>query len=360
VPCALATLLLVAAPAFETFDRPLDPQRWFIGAPNTPKKGRLVLPKDGWLAARGLPTDGVERLQILFRHRGGDFKITFHDPREPLTSPKSTLVVPKKKGDRVLVISAAGVHVDGERVAWSGRQGGAFTLHGPVGLDEVRILPAPPPLEERSALERATLFWSTTPQRHAGFRRVTMTLWDVPVCFLFRRDTSSVAPLQGPRGPVLGWKVSVSDGKELSFRASADKLAMRDWGDERGNLDAKGFKAYLAREYALFELLGAAQRVLNASLPGRRLDPLVALAVIRHADNARAALALARSQKDGVALKLLSAELPRGRVSSDQIRAAAGRAARKLLGRAPKEWTGFAFDPQGRYATLQEAREHLR
>lgn len=360
MPCALATLLLVAAPVFENFDQPLDPQRWFIGAPSTPKKGRLFLPKGGWLAARGLPADGVERLQFLFRHRGGEFKITFHDPREPLTGPKSTLVVPKKKGDRVLVISAAGVHVDGEKVAWDGAPAGAFTLHGPVELDEVRVLPAPPPLQEPSALERATLFWSTTPQRYAEFRRVTLTLWDVPVCFLFRRDKSSVTALQGARGPILGWKVSVSDGKKLAFKASADELAMRDWGDERGNLGAKGFKEYLAREYAMFELLGAAQRVLNASLPGRRLEPLVALAVIRHADNARAALALARTHRNGVVLKMMSEQLPRGRVSSDQIRAAAGRAARKLLGRAPKEWTGFAFDPQGRYATLQEAREHLR
>ncbi|MHC4938191.1 MAG: hypothetical protein ACYTHK_04410 [Planctomycetota bacterium] len=346
-------LLLLAAPAFESFDAPLDPQRWFIGAPNRPKKGRLGLPEGGFLAARGI--EQLARLQVFFR---GGLTITFHDPREPLTGAKSTLVIPRGKGDRVLVVTPDGARVDGEKVDWSGKPLGAFVLRGPAELDEVRVTPAPQPPPAPSKLERQTPFWLTTPQRHGDYRRVTLTLWDVPVCFLLRRGESAVAPLRGPRGPVLGWMVTVSDGRATSLKASAHELAMRDWGDERGNLGAREFKEYLAREYALFELLASAQRVLNASRPDRKLEPLVALAVIRHANSVRAALALAETNRQTAALRLIRAELPKGHVSSDQIRAAAGRAARKLLGDPP--WEGFSFDPQDRYATLTEAREHLR
>ena len=357
----LPILLFLAGPAFETFDAPLDPQRWFIGTGERPRDGRLRLDKGAWIAARGLSDEGVERIEIRFRHRGGDLQLTFHDRREPLASPtQPVLVVPRAKGDRILVLSAAGARVDGEPLAWKGELGAAFRIEGRVELDEIRISPAPPASPEPSGLERNTLFWLTSPERHLGYRRVTLTLWDVPVCFLLKRGPSSIEPLQGPGGPVLGWLVSVSDGKHRAETAAAHPLAMRDWNDERGNLDDAAFREYLAGEYALFELLGAAQRVMNESVDAKKLEPLIALAVIRHANNARAAVALAETQKRKAALKLLEAELPKGQASSDQVRAAAARAARKLVGTAPGAWHGFTFDPQQRYATLQEAREHLR
>lgn len=353
--------LLLAAPAFETFDAPLDPRRWYVGAPNEPRKGSLALPKGGWIATRDVPEDGLVRLEVRFRHTGGDLEVTFHDRREPLAAPKGApLVVPRRKGERVLVVTGDGAKIDGEALDWKGAPSYALRLGGRVELDEIRMLPAPPAPVEPSALESRTLFHVTTPPRHGEYRRVTLTLWDVPVSFLLRRGPSAIEPLQGPGGPLLGWLVTVSDGKETARRAMAHDGAMRDWSDERANLGDEAFRAYVAGEYARFELLAAAQRVMNASLPGRKLEPLVPLAVVRHANAARSAAALAEMNGDKAALKLLRAGMPRGRASSDAIRAAAAAAARKLLGRAPEEWRGFAFDPTQRYATLQEAKEHLR
>ena len=158
----------------------------------------------------------------------------------------------------------------------------------------------------------------------------------------------------------------ISDGTATAKQAGAHPLAMRDWGDERGNLNDAEFNAYLAREYARLELLREAQRALNAATEEERaLEPLIALAAIRHADNARAALALAETRGEKKALQLvreaLGGDAQRRGVSSDQIRDAAGRAAKKLLGgRPPAEWPLFTFKPQERYTTLQNAREILR
>jgi len=363
VTSLFVSCLLLAAPAFETFDAPLDPARWYVGTGAQPNKGVLRLGRDEWIAARGLPDgDGVQRIEIRFRHRGGPLRLTFHDRREPLTRPvQPELVVPAGKGDRVLVIAADGARVDGEKLAWDGKAAGAFRIGGKVELDEVRVAPDPAAAPPPSDLERRTIFLLTTPERHGEYRRVTLTLWDVPVAFLLRRGAATaVEPLQAKGGPVLGFLVTIPDGRELARIASGHEMAMRDWSDERGNLDDAAFRDYVATEYARFELLAAAQRVMSASLPARKLDALESLAVIRHANAARAAVALAETRKDKQALKLLATELPKGRVSSDQIRAAAGRAARTLLGAPPAEWKGFAFDPTERYVTLQEAKEHLR
>ncbi|MEM8884709.1 MAG: hypothetical protein AAGD14_11615 [Planctomycetota bacterium] len=360
----LAGLLLLAS--FETFDQPLDPQRWLVGAPNKPKKGKLLLPRDGWIAARGI--EKIVRLEIRFRHKGGALELTFHDAREPLGRPTAPPIrVPKGKGDRVLVLSPVGLRVDADRLEWSGKLTGAFriaALDGAVEIDEVKVSPTPKALRTPTTLERDTLFWMTTPQVDGDFRRVTMTLWDVPISFLFARGATSMKPLQGPGkgATILAQYVRVSNGAELALKAAAHPMAMRSWADERANLDAKAFQQYVAGVYAQFELLEQAQRVLNSAVDSKvDLEPLVALAVIRHADDARAAYALAETRKSKKALALLRAELKGARAGHDQLRAAAGRAARKLLeGRAPAAWRNFSFDPQERYLTMQEVREHLR
>jgi hypothetical protein len=150
----------------------------------------------------------------------------------------------------------------------------------------------------------------------------------------------------------------------LALKASAHSLAMRDWGDESRNLSKAQFLDYLANEYALFEMLEQAQRALNAALTGvdeKDLEALVSLAVIRHADNARAALALAETRKSKRALELMRKALGEARrPSPDAIRSAAGKAALEILGEVPAAWPGFRRDPQSRYVTLQQARDLVR
>ena len=110
----LGTLLLLApAPVLDTFDAPLDPQRWYIGAANTPKSGRLRLPKGGWIVARGVPHDGMQRLEVRFRAKGGSLEIAFLREQEPLSRPQGEpIVIPKGKGDRVFVLSPTGARID--------------------------------------------------------------------------------------------------------------------------------------------------------------------------------------------------------------------------------------------------------
>lgn len=357
--------------AFESFDDPVDATRWYVGVSAAPTKGRLLLTKGEFIAARELPPKGVLRLEIRFRHRGGDLELTIHDSREPFSATVGkTLRVRKKiKGksvDRVLVVSPTGARLDGESLDWAQPIVGSFRLRavgGAIELDEIRIAPTPSARLAPSRLERETLFYLGTPQRFTqddvAYRRVTVTLWDVPIALLLARGVPRNDSLAG-----LCRVVRISDGRAVAAVAARSALAMRDWNDERKNLSDSAFRDYLAREYALMELLQQAQRAMNATLPARDdLEPLVALAAIRHANTARAALALAESQGAKSALRLIRAELSGksgARITSDQIRAAAGRAARKLLGKPPTNWSGFAFDPQGRFAAIEEARGHLR
>ncbi|MHC4953225.1 MAG: hypothetical protein ACYTGZ_04995 [Planctomycetota bacterium] len=374
---AILGMLLFLAPVLESFDAPLDPARWYVGAPNKPKSGRLRLPKGGWVVARGVPHEGMQRLEVRFRHKGGNLEIEFFKEQEPLTRPSGApIVIKKAKGDRVFVLSPIGARVDGEPIEWKGEARGTFrlrALRGAVEIDEVKVTPSPPPQPEPSRLERDTLFLLTTPPAyHDGekaCRRSTLALWDVEVAFLLRRGAPGVKPVrgEGKGAPVLAYVVAVSDGRETAAKAGAHELAMADWGDERGNLSAAAYRSYLASEYAQFELLMDVQRVMNAALPEKKrraAEPLVALAAIRHSANCRAALALAETlgMKKSVALvrKHLGAGGGRRRVSSDRVRAAAAAAARAVLGQAPKEWPGFEFDPQSRPVTLQQARELLR
>ena len=374
----LASLLLFAAP-FETFDAPLDPARWYVGADNRPKSGRLKLAKGAWIATRGVGDAAVQRLEIRFRGAGGALELRFHKPDEPISRPMDGgIVTSRTKGDRVLVLSPIGVHVDGEPIQWQGSATGAFRLRalkGAVEIDEIRVAPAPPKPLPPSRLERDTLFLLTLPQAyHDGehrYRRATLTLWDAEVAFLFRRGTATgdCAPLGADvkRAPLLGHRLCVSDGTAWAQKAGTHKLAMADWGDERTNLSPKEYQRYLAEEYARFELLMNVQRAMLDALPEKRrksLQPMIALAAIRHSANSRAALALAETLKHDAAVKLVRKELGgdagRGRVSSDRVRAAAAKAARALLGEAPPEWPAFAFDPQSRVVTLEQTKEILR
>jgi hypothetical protein len=365
--------------AFESFDAPLDPSRWYLGTSAAPKKGRLLLPKDGFIAAKQLPPKGVLRLEIRFRHRGGDLQLTVHDRREPFSAAigkalrvraskaKGQRSAAKTGADRVLVISPTGARIDGEALAWAEPIVGSFRLcaiGGAIELDEVRVTPSPSGRVPPSRLERETLYYTNTPERFTEgtvrFRRVTVTLWDVPVALLLARGKRTRnESLAG-----LCRLVQITDGSAVAAAASGSARAMQDWKDEQKNLSADEYRKFLAGEYALFELLQQAQRAMNATIPNRRdLEPLIALAAIRHANSARAALALAGSQGGVEALRLMRAELPQNstaRVSSDQIRAAAGRAARKVLGKPPAAWKGFRFDPEERFAALAEARGHLR
>ncbi|MDH3590385.1 MAG: hypothetical protein OER88_00800, partial [Planctomycetota bacterium] len=140
---------------------------------------------------------------------------------------------------------------------------------------------------------------------------------------------------------------------------------MGDWGDERRNMNAVEFKRYLWLEYAVFALIQDAQRAFNASLPGRKgLAPLVHLAVIRHTANTRAAISLAQTQGADKALALLKKHLPKGmaveRAPPADVRRAAGRAARAVLGAEPPEWPGFTFDPGGLFSTIEQAKDLVR
>jgi len=378
VTAILTTLLLFAAP-FEAFDAPLNPVRWYVGAVNKPKSGRLKIAKGGWIATRELGDIVVQRFEIRFRHAGGELEIAFCNPGEPLSRPVGEpIVIAKKKGDRVFVISPIGVHVDGEPIHWKGQPTGCFrlkALRGSVEIDSISIAPAPEVPPEPSRLERDTLFlMGLPPALHADgqvFRRVTLTLWDAEVAFLFRRGAASgsvepfAAAVKG--APLLGHRVVVSDGKAWTARAATHELAMADWGDERTNLSGAEYQRYLNEEYARFELLMAAQHVMLQALPEKRrkaCEPLSALAAIRHSANSRAALALAETlgRKKAVAAvrKELGANAGRRRVSSDDVRNAAAKAARRILGDAPPEWPGFAFDPQSRVVTLEQTREILR
>jgi hypothetical protein len=193
-----------------------------------------------------------------------------------------------------------------------------------------------------------------------------MPLWDVEVAFLFRRGARGFAQVRAsPKGaPLLAVLVEAGDSRELALKASSNSLAMRDWGDESRNLSKANFLEYIAGEYALFEMLEQAQRALNAALADREpkdLEALVSLAVIRHADNARAAVALAETRKSKRALELLRKILgDYKRASPDAIRGAAGKAALEILCEVPAKWPGFRSDPQSRFVTLQQARELVR
>ncbi len=371
----MATLVLCVffAPGFEAFEEPLDARRWYIGVPQPPKGGRLRVPKGGWIAARGYADDSLRELEVVFRHKGGDLVVAFHAGEEPLSRPRATLVVKKGKGERTLKVTAQGATLDGAPHPFKGTLTGAFLLgarRGAIELVEVRAGPRLPPPRPPSYLEKRTVLLATTPRTHAvrkrEYRRHTLMLWDCEVAFLFRRGKTDAQPLRAPvRGaPTLGLLVAAGNAADLALKASGHRLAMRDWADERGNLSRAALLAYLKKEYALFAMLRQGQRALNAAVPDRDLEPLVALAVIRHADNARAAVALAETLKEKDALAALRkalGETELARASKDQLRAAAGRAARVVLGgSAPKQWPGFSFDPQSRFVTLQQARELVR
>jgi hypothetical protein len=379
----LLVALLVAAPVatvFDAFDGPLDARRWYVGVARPPKDGALRLPRDGWIAARGVPDASVELVEISFVGRGGQLEVTFHSEEEPISRPLGEpLLVPRSRGraPRLLRIGGGSASIDGEPLAWRGELKGAFRLtarRGGIELREVRVGPAVPPPPEPGYLEKRTVLLETTPgvyRDEAGpYRRVTMTLWDVDVCFLLRRrpGASSFALLSAaPKGaPNLAALVTLGDGRELASRASTHPLAARDWGDEKRNLRPGQLQAYLASQYALFDLLSNAQRALNAAVPDRDdLEPLVHLAVIRHADNSRAAVALAETVGGKRALaalrRALEGEKDLRRVTGDRLRRAAGEAARaELGGEVPAAWPGFRFDPQNRYLTLEQARELIR
>jgi len=368
---------LALAPVFDAFDEPLDPRRWYVGVPQPPRGGRLLVPKKGWIASRGYADDGLRVLELDFRHKGGDLVVSFHAEKEPLSRPRATLVVKRKgRGERTLRVTADGATLDGEPVAFDGGPSGTFRLGaagGDVELLEVRADPRPPPPRPPGYLEKRTVLHATTPPRHAVGDAVhvrrTLVLWDAEVAFLLRRGDGDTKPLRAPlRGaPTLAALVTAGDAGKLALEASGHPLAMRDWGDERGNLSRAEFLAYLKREYALFTMLQQAQRALNLAVTDRELEelePLVALAVIRHAANARAAVALAETLGQKEALKALREALGRtepARATKDQLRAAAGRAAKAVLGgKVPAAWPGFSFDPSNRYLALQQARELVR
>ena len=187
------------------------------------------------------------------------------------------------------------------------------------------------------------------------------------VAVLFRRGEPAFAQLSAPPkgAPVLAALVQDGDAGALALKASGHPLAMRDWGDERGNLSRGAFLRYVKEEYALFSILQQGQRALNAAVAGRKdLEPLVHLAVIRHSANAHAATALAETQGAKKALAELRKALGKGvdprRASADKLRAAAGAAARAILGDPPPEWPNFSFDPSSRYVSIQQAKELVR
>jgi len=358
--------LLLSGAVFDGFDEPLDPQRWYVGVPGAPEKGWLKIPRDGWIVARGLPGER-ERIEVTFRHRGGALELAFFDEKEPLSSPRGVpLLLPPAEGTRTLAVTATGAEVDGKPVASPGFDG-TFrlrALRGDVEIDEVRVTPrgrAPPPTDER------VVFGATSPQVYrdgkVAYARETLTLWDVDVALLLARGEHAFAELRAPpRGaPLLGALVTAGDAKDLARTARKSALAQHDWRDETRNLPPAALDAYLAEQYAIFALLMDAQRALNAAAGSRKdLEPLVYLAVIRHAVNAHAALGLAESEGARGALaavkKALKGEDP-ARVSSDALRAAAAAAAREILGEPPPEWPGFTFDPARRFVTMERAKE---
>jgi len=364
--------LLLCFALLDSFDQPLDPLRWYVGTPHAPKGGSLRLPREGWIVARESPGEPPRRIEVDIGPGGGELEIAFFAAREPLSSPDGDAFVLKaiRSGPRTLVVAAGAEGPEG----WDRVPGAVFRLRalkGDVDLLEVRIEPeaaAPAPLPP---FARRTVLLSSTPPVYADgdarFVRADLLLWDVEVCLLFRRGSPLATPLMAPPkgSPILGFLVAVDDGSALAAKAGAHALAMRDWNDERGNLPPAEYARYLAGEYALFDLLLGVQRALNAALPPRKgLDALPHLAVVRHADNARAAVALAETQGAKEALAALrkaagdKADL--ARMTSDALRAAAAGAAREILGAPPPEWPGFRFDPESRYVALMRARDLLR
>lgn len=357
----MAILLLLLAAPFDAFDGPLDLARWHVGLPGAPKAGALELPRDGWIETRAVVPESA-RVEVEFEERGGGLELSCFDPKEPFSSPVGDpLVLPRGRGARTLVLDGTGVSLDGTALGWKPKIRGLLRFAakgGAVAIREVRWEPMPaaaapdPPDCYRDA--------------EGTFVRASVPLWDVEVVFLYRRGAPSFRELRAaPKGsPPLAALVAGGDGAALASKHASSALAMRDWGDERGHLDDAAFRDYLAREYALLDLLEQAQRALNLLAPGRKgLEALVPLAMVRHADNARAAFALAeaRGGKEAAAAlrRALGGDEP-SRASSDALRAAAARAAREILGEPPKEWRGFSFDPGSRFVTLQRLRELIR
>jgi len=372
---AFLLALLCAAPLVEDFDGPLDPGRWYVGTGQTPRDGKLRLEKGAWIAARGVQGGKLRGAEIRFSNPAGTLKVSFHTSREPLSSPLGEAIhVARGKGARRLIITETGVRLDGEPLDRKGATGASLrlaALRGKVDLLAVTVTPAPPPPKPAPGIE--VVHAATTPlvyrRGKLAYERVSLLLWDTEVCFLLHHGEDGFDLLRAPvRGaPVLGALVGCGDGRALARKAGSDPLAGRDWADERRNLSPAAFRTYLAREYATFTILAQAQRALNAALPEKRrraLEPLVWLAVIRHAPSARAAAGLARRMKARRALAALERALGKGRdlrrASAADLRAAAGKAAREILGDPPPQWPGFAFDPANRFATMQQARELSR
>jgi len=370
---ALLVALCCFAPTYDSFDQPLDPARWFVGVAKPPSKGVLRLPKGGWIVSRNIPDEQLREIEVHYRGRGGQIELAFFRRKEPLSSPLSVILPPKANGAIVLAVKSDGATLDGKPIEWQGKLSGTFRLRalkGAVDIDEVRVAPRVGGAPEPDDLEKRTVHFLTTPQLYKTHARVTMTLWDTELCFLLRRGEQDrfgllSAPLRG--APVLAALVHLGNGHELTRAAASSRLAMRDWNDERGNLAPREFQMYLREQYRLFGLLQHAQRALNAALPKRdraKAEALVALAVIRHSDNARAAVALAQTQKATAALHALAKALgarDMGRASPSALRKAAGEAARAILGgEPPEQWPGFDFNPSGRYATIQQAKDLSR
>jgi hypothetical protein len=358
--------LLLCAGVFDPFDEPLDQQRWYVGVPGAPEKGWLKIPRDGWIAARGLPDD-KERIEIVFRHKGGTLEVAFHDEKEPLSSPRGTpLLLPPAPGTRTLALTAAAAEIDGKPAASPGFKG-TFRLRatkGDVEIDEVRVTPRG---QEPPAADDRVVFAATSPLVYTdgktSYARETLTLWDVDVAILLARGEPAFAELRAkpPGAPLLGALVHAGDGRALARKASAHPLARSDWRDETGNLPKSALDAYLDTEYAVFALVMDAQRALNAAAASRKgLEPLVHLAVIRHAANAHAAVGLAETDGDRDAIaalrKALKDEDP-ARASADRLRAAAADAARAIVGEPPAEWPGFSFDATRRFVSMTRAKE---
>jgi len=372
----LLLLLLAQVPTFDAFDEPLSRDLWYIGVPKPPRKGVLRIPKDGWIVSRGIEDERVERIEVVFQHRGGELEFGFFRRKEPLSTMQGDpIVVAKGKGVRRLEVAGDGVFLDGVKLPWKGSLTGTFRLRaikGGVDIDEVRVAPRIAGLPEPTYLERRTVLFRTTPHLYSEgevtYTRVSLQLWDVDVCFLLRYGATEFRPLKAPpRGaPVLGALVGLSDGRALAMKAHTHALAMRDWGDERRNLSRGGFLKYLRGEYAVFEAMQHAQRALNAAVPDRKgLDALVHLAVIRHSANTRAAVALAETQKGKAALAALKKALGKGvelrRATPDQLRKAAGEAAKAILGgEPPAQWPGFRFHPGSRFVAVQQAKDLTR
>ncbi|MFI5401526.1 MAG: hypothetical protein ACHQ1G_01110 [Planctomycetota bacterium] len=365
---ALWCALLLSAAVFDGFDEPLDPARWYVGVPGAPEKGWLRIPREGWIVARGLPEE-CERIEVIFRHKGGILEVAFFDEKEPLSSPRGApLLVPSGEGARTLVVTRAGAEIDGKPVASHGLDG-TFRLRatrGDVEIDEVRVEPRG---REPATADGRVVFLATTPlvyrEGATAYVREAIALWDVDVAILLARGEPAFAELRGkPAGsPLLGALVQAADARDLARRARGSALARSDWRDETRNLSPAALDAYLEEEYAVFALLMDVQRALNAATGRKDLEPLVHLAVIRHAANAHAALGLAESEGARGALdamkKALDGEEP-ARASADRLRAAAAAAAKAVLGDPPAEWPGFSYDPTRRFVSLERAKELVK